>query len=105
MRSVKTTIRLMVVMLLGIVSNAVAEDTYWVGTTGDWFSPANWQYKVPETDDEAYIDNGGTAEITAGSAQVDGLHLGETSGASGNVNHFSKSLIRLFSMNYSPLES
>ena len=53
----------MVVLLLGLSNIAGAVDTYWTGTTGDWFSLSNWMYAVPVYGDVAHIDNGGTAEI------------------------------------------
>jgi len=39
------------------------------------FSPANWQYKVPESEDYAYIQNGGTAEIGNGTATTSLLYV------------------------------
>ncbi|GAF96351.1 unnamed protein product, partial [marine sediment metagenome] len=42
-----------VAMLSGLVNTAYADDTYWIGTTGDWFDPGNWLYKVPESGDWA----------------------------------------------------
>ena len=49
---------------------AAGGDTYWQhdpGSPGDWFDPANWTAGVPSsvTYDEAYIENGGTAQVLA----------------------------------------
>jgi hypothetical protein len=65
-----------VVILLCLSSIARAEDTYWIGTTGDWSSPSNWMFKVPESGDVAYVNNGGTANITGGTAEATRVFLG-----------------------------
>ena len=84
-RNVTIWVVVAVAMTLAVVKTVRAEDTYWVGTTGDWFDPANWQYKVPEAGDAAYIDNGGTAEIGAGSAQAQIVYAGFAN--TGSINH------------------
>ncbi len=63
------------IILLAVVAVSAAPGvgTYWQGTTGDWFDPANWTSGVPTADDIAYISNGGTAEITTGVAEPDNL--------------------------------
>ncbi len=65
------------VILLGsfAAGQHAAAQTYWQGTTGDWFDPANWDSSVPTADDTAYISNGGTAEITTGVAEPRNLVL------------------------------
>jgi len=94
MRNVRITIWVMVVAaVFSAINSAQAEDTYWVGTTGDWFHPANWQYKVPEWFDTAYIDNGGTAEIITGDAQAGPLYVGYSTGNSGNITHTGGTLL------------
>ena len=77
----------MVLVLLAVGSIIKAEDAYWVGSTGDWFHPANWQYQVPEPEDKAYILNSGTAEIGNGTATTNLLYVGVNQGNSGNINH------------------
>jgi len=86
----RITIMVMAVVII-LASQVKAEDTFWVGTTGDWLHPTNWQYKVPErlpeSDDVAYIDNGGTAEISISSANAEHIRLGYSNGNSGTINH------------------
>jgi hypothetical protein len=51
----------------------------WIGTTGDFFNPANWQDGVvPGVGDIARISNGGTATIgvSAGTFALSGIRLG-----------------------------
>jgi hypothetical protein len=76
-----------VVMMLCISNSSYAQYAYWVGTTGDWFSPTDWMYDMPTSGDWAYIDNGGTVQITSGSPQASRLYLGSSAGDSGNVYH------------------
>ncbi|MGB2998929.1 MAG: hypothetical protein WBC59_09885, partial [Phycisphaerae bacterium] len=71
--------------------NAEAVDhTYWIldpPTVGDWSTDANWNSDEPGSGDNAYIDNGGTAQITAPNHEYCfSLYLGETSGDSGTVD-------------------
>jgi len=47
--------------------HASALDTYWQDGTGLWSDPNNWTVRVPISGDNAYIDNGGTAQITSDS--------------------------------------
>lgn len=61
-------------------------DTVWKGTSGDWFSLANWSVEVPTDIDNADIDNGGTAQIASGNAIAGTLFMGDTKSESGTVN-------------------
>ncbi|MFH1550422.1 MAG: PEP-CTERM sorting domain-containing protein [Planctomycetota bacterium] len=56
-------------------SQSHAYATWWTGTTGDWHDPLNWDNGIPGSSDWAYIDNGGTAQISA-DAESDYLHAG-----------------------------
>ncbi len=67
------------------VSAGPGVDSYWQGTTGDWFDPANWNGGVPTTDNTAYISNGGTAEMTTGVAEPMNLVLAYASWQSGHA--------------------
>ena len=62
-----------------------AAQTYWQGTTGDWFDPANWDNGVPTTELRAYINNGGTAQISGGRAEPYRIYLGYDVGISGTL--------------------
>ena len=65
---------LVVVGLIAVQAQAV--DTYWQGTTGDWFDPANWSAGVPHDELDAYIRNGGTAQIGHGNAYTYYTYIG-----------------------------
>jgi hypothetical protein len=58
-------------LLGGLSASAYAVDTHWINGIGSWHDPANWDnglpYYVWETQEynTAYVDNGGTAQITA----------------------------------------
>ncbi|MBE3098650.1 MAG: hypothetical protein IMZ44_16160, partial [Planctomycetes bacterium] len=56
----------------GLAAPARAGDVNWqhpATLEGDWFAPENWgSLAVPTVSDSAYIDNGGTACITTGTA-------------------------------------
>lgn len=53
-----------VVILLGGGRSSAIGDTYWQGGIGDWGFAGNWTHGEPTQADTAYIDNGGTAQIT-----------------------------------------
>ncbi len=68
------------IVLLTAATSAPAGDTWWQhdpATPGDWFAPANWNNGLPGSFDYAYIDNGGTAMITSGTARAGYVLLGE----------------------------
>lgn len=56
-------------VLLGMFSNAAAEDYYWLGGTGSWEDPSNWNpYKVPSGgwfSDHIYLTNAPDINATA----------------------------------------
>jgi len=85
MKRLVMTFWLSTLLLLTTPLTADALDIHWVGVTGDWSTGANWDSGEPASGDHAYINNGGTAEITgSGEAALD-LTLGESNGESGNV--------------------
>jgi hypothetical protein len=51
---------------------------YWQGGTGDWFNAANWAGGVPASGSTADINNGGTAQIMAGSAAARSEYVGDS---------------------------
>ena len=51
------------------------DKTKWTGGTGDWFGWTNWDSGVPLPCQNAYIDNGGTAQISAGDAVAEYLAI------------------------------
>ena len=60
--------------------------TEWTAATANWFTTADWSIAVPSSTEDAYIANGGTAQITATAgtkfspqpAAVQNLYLGES---------------------------
>jgi T5SS/PEP-CTERM-associated repeat protein/autotransporter-associated beta strand protein len=56
-------------------SSASASD--WTGGTGDWFDASNWSSGVPASTVGGIIANGGTAQISASSAQAYTLEVGK----------------------------
>ncbi len=72
---------LVVLTVAGIASAAcAAEDTYWQhdpDTPGQWDVDGNWTLGIPGEYDSAYVDNGGTAELTGGQVRIRDLYLGE----------------------------
>jgi T5SS/PEP-CTERM-associated repeat protein len=63
---------------------ALSQTTLWIDDTGDWFNPSNWSAGVPAGND-AQINNGGTAQITASGAMASSLTLAQDPGTSGNM--------------------
>jgi fibronectin-binding autotransporter adhesin len=69
-----TAIRLLGISAAAILlidSQAAQAQLYWSASSGDWSVASNWGGTVPSGSDNAYITNGGTANIT---------HLGQTCG-------------------------
>jgi hypothetical protein len=54
---------------------ARAQTTDWIGTTGDWFEPANWSAGVPTATTAARVLTDGTIQINGGTAVAFGLTL------------------------------
>jgi hypothetical protein len=78
---------LALVIFLGSGNPAGAVDTYWLhdsATPGLWTDPMNWDNGVPVAGDKAYLDNGGTAVISADYAAAE-IYAGETSGNAGHI--------------------
>jgi len=71
----------------GLVTAASAPaQTAWVrppATAGDWFTASNWSLGVPPSYFTATIGNGGTAQITGGSALAAEVRIGAAAGATG----------------------
>ena len=87
---------LFVVLVLAASSSIVraqCPSTYWIGGTGDWFTPGNWSGCGPNITDDAHINNTGQAQIaptpaptgTPPPAVANSLYLGDSQGDSGGV--------------------
>ena len=77
MKNLLTIISIGIMLFTGFATGA--PQTYWIGdpnNPGDWFDPHNWKGGVPTDQHWAYIDNGGTAEISTGDALVWTLRIG-----------------------------
>ena len=76
-------------MLTGAVlfgSGRCLGQSTWVAGTGNWFTPGNWTFgAVPSASRAAYIDNGGTAQISSGKAIAQYLMIGYMPSDSGSV--------------------
>ena len=64
-----------------------AQSTSWVGNTGSWYNASNWSLLggTPSSTVGARINNGGTAQVAAGTAEAKDLVLGAGSSHSGTV--------------------
>src|SRR5688500_11538852 len=67
--------------ITGLVSTAQAVDHTWIGTTGAWEDANNWSNgttsaTVPTLSDNAFVNNAGTAVISAAGANADFLYIG-----------------------------
>lgn len=70
------------VLVALLAGPALADDTYWIlppPDEGDWFEPTNWDNGVPTSAVDAYIDNGGTVQVTTGYASAEDLNIGYVS--------------------------
>ncbi len=76
------------VVLLGTKFAQATNFIYWQHTgTGNWSTGSNWSAGEPGPDDWTFINNGGTAQITAPNDEAcSQLYLGEGSGDSGTVD-------------------
>ena len=85
---------LVVVMFVGSALLASADST-WIGPapgTGDWGNDLNWDLAEPTASDNAYVNNGGTAEISKAGEECFALYLGEDGVESGYVETTAGSL-------------
>src|SRR5882672_6678913 len=65
---------------------ALAAGTTWNDGAADWATSANWSLGVaPTAADDAFIDNGGTAQVTTAGDTALTLTLGTAAGNSGTV--------------------
>jgi fibronectin-binding autotransporter adhesin len=84
-----STFCLVAAVLLLSAPFAMATNYSWAdpSTTGDWSATASWNLGVvPLGTDNAYVANGGTANITAAGATCLNLYVGQTGFSNGYVN-------------------
>lgn len=81
-----TTILLSVLVAAAVpVGVANALSTVWTAGDSAWETGANWDNGEPGSGDWAYINNGGTAQITQSGETSKRLYLGEDAGDIGNI--------------------
>ena len=83
------SVRIMGLVLIVVLAQPAMSqtETYWQGTVGDWSDQANWTNGEPSTlnyGDYAFINNGGTAQITQPGQVCNRLYLGFKPTDSGN---------------------
>jgi len=81
--------------MLGLPASALAVDLVWnTGGVGNWSFPTNWKpIQEPTSSDDAYIDNGGTAQITLDNEYCANLYLGTALFRNGSV-HMTSGVLR-----------
>jgi fibronectin-binding autotransporter adhesin len=64
-------------LLFGVAA-LYAQDDFWIGETGSWFSVSNWTtgVGVPTNAVNAFVNNGGTAQIAENAAAAKSLTIG-----------------------------
>src|SRR6266478_201780 len=72
---------------LGNSCPSLTTATCWTDSTGSWFTDGNWSNHVPTSTIDAYINNGGFAQIylQTPSASAKSLTLGDNTSDSGTV--------------------
>jgi T5SS/PEP-CTERM-associated repeat protein/autotransporter-associated beta strand protein len=86
-RRSKLSLCLVATILAALLSvPSLSAQTVWTDGTGDWFSARNWSAGVPSSSVSAQINNGGTAQITAGGAAVGSITLGLALSDSGTLS-------------------
>jgi hypothetical protein len=75
-------------LLLVVASQDVrAVDRVWTAGTGSYLTGTNWSGNTaPTAADRAFVDNGGTAQLTGGNGLADQLFIGSNVGTSGNYS-------------------
>ena len=83
----KNAILLAITALALSMSAAFGASTTWRDGTGSWFVDANWYNNQPDSTTDAFINNGGTAQITVDvQALALSLTLGQYAGDTGTVS-------------------
>jgi T5SS/PEP-CTERM-associated repeat protein len=76
-----------VLTILSPCTYATAADFFWNVTTGSYATGSNWNPAGPPTlQDNGFIDNGGTATLSAGVGEADTLEIGSAATTSGTFN-------------------
>ncbi len=68
---------IIVCLLLSV--SAYSQQTWWQhdpDLAGDWFVDEHWSNGIPAVAGYAYIDNGGTAHVSAGLVEAENLYVG-----------------------------
>jgi len=77
---------LSLVVVVAVTTVSLAVNTYWTAGVGDWSNGSNWNNGEPSASSlYAFINNGGTAQITQAGEICYYLRLGDNSGDNGTV--------------------
>jgi hypothetical protein len=77
---------LLLFLVLFSLGPAPGHATTWTNPgTGDWHDSANWNLGIPTNTIDAFINNGGAAQIVSGDADARNLTLGAAAGNKGSV--------------------
>lgn len=83
---IKKSLAILIADVLFVVTSVQGAPNLWQTTTGNWGNDINWDTaSEPSCGTEAYINNGGTAEITEDGEECYHLYLGYSAGDIGNV--------------------
>ncbi len=86
------TSHLVLVILVCMVSPLHATITHWLAETGDWSDHDNWSLAEPSPRGTAYVDNGGTVQITQPDERSWYLNVGTGVGEGGTMDIISGDL-------------
>ncbi|MCK4660471.1 MAG: PEP-CTERM sorting domain-containing protein [Phycisphaerae bacterium] len=88
MRTTRLATAVALMTCLVVLAPALAVDHYWKVSSGNWSTSSNWTNGEPSWatwDQYAYVNNGGTAQITNSGEGCSHLYVGYASGDSGTV--------------------
>ena len=72
--------------LIAFSGHALSQDTTWGVGVGNWLTDGNWDNNAPNAGTDAFIQNGGTAELDGGAAgTANKVFLGIVSGSQGTL--------------------
>jgi len=72
--------------LITISGHTFGQDTIWQAGTGNWLTNGNWDNNAPNNGTDAFIQNGGTAQLTGGAVgAANQVFLGILDGSEGTL--------------------
>ncbi len=74
-----------ILAMLAFGSHASAVDRFWTGGTGAYLTGTNWSGNaIPTSGDNAFINNGGTAQLSGGTGEASQFNVGSALGTTGS---------------------